>query len=281
MQTSKMPALRHGEQARRIRSTSDITSFIHVTIPCHLHKKPQSWKSPRSALALPRPALVFVTPNGICSSPKRAAQLVEEVIHGGVTVVQLRDCLSAAPSFSATAEEVARRVRAPGMLVLNGLERIKVANEIGGNVGIHIRENEIAAAKKDETFCTLCRQDVVVGCSVHSVEAAKLALECFPDKQLSYLQVGTMYKSSSHPGKTPEGVALLSAVQEVCDTFTSLVGIGGINKDNLSAVVCANGTIQAHGIAVISAIASTDDPRTETLRIRNRIQVAYRSCRIL
>jgi len=70
-----------------------------------------------------------------------------------------------------------------------------------------------------------------------------------------HLIIGPIYATPSHPDATPGGLALIRDVAPI--TRVPLIAIGGITPANARDVMQAG----AHGIAVISAILGSDDPR--------------------
>ena len=105
----------------------------------------------------------------------------------------------------------------------------------------------------------------LIGRSVHSVEGARRATGDGAD----FLVVGTMYATASHPGAEPAGPGLLRRVEEV--TGAPLVGIGGINPDNVAEVMAAG----ASGVAVIRSVLAADDPAAASRELMAAISSAW------
>ncbi|MDW8052060.1 MAG: thiamine phosphate synthase [Armatimonadota bacterium] len=91
---------------------------------------------------------------------------------------------------------------------------------------------------------------MLLGRSVHSVAAAQHAVA----EGCHYLLVGTIYPTSSHPNKVPEGLLLLRAVREAVSL--PLIAIGGITPERVRECLEAG----AQGVAVVSGIAEAADP---------------------
>jgi thiamine-phosphate pyrophosphorylase len=234
-------ALSHGNDWSRTRSLRNVSSCT---------------------LSFPRPGIIFVTPNGACSNPRHAADLAAAAISGGVSLVQLRDRNATPDSLRETAEYIADSLTFRSQLVVNGPRSIEIAEQLGGGVGVHFRECDIDEMLPAFAETVGRAEKCFLGCSVHSVEAALRILSFETGLRPSYLQVGTMFATKSHPGKSPEGAELLRAVRAVTSRDTALVGVGGITAENVSELVVenANGEVCADGIAVISAIASAAEP---------------------
>jgi thiamine-phosphate pyrophosphorylase len=110
--------------------------------------------------------------------------------------------------------------------------------------------------------------DRVLGVSVGSPAEASRAVELGAD----YLGV-TVWASPTKPDANAlglEGIAEIAAT-----TSLPIVGIGGIDAGNAAEVIAAG----ASGIAVISAVAATDDPAAATRELRAVVDEALRDRR--
>lgn len=202
----------------------------------------------KSSLALPRPALVFVTPNDFSKDLSRALSLANAALSGGAALIQIRDRTSSPDDLLRVTEALLHGGIPPHKLVINGLSAVDVAG-ISSSLGLHVRESDI-----DVVLPTAVEilPDSVIGCAVHSKEAASRAAAF----GVRYMQVGTMFATQSHPGKKPEGPGLLHEVREAAGEHVALIGIGGIDAGNVSEVMKAG----ADGVAVVSLLAAADDP---------------------
>ncbi|MER3559092.1 MAG: thiamine phosphate synthase, partial [Armatimonadota bacterium] len=90
----------------------------------------------------------------------------------------------------------------------------------------------------------------LLGYSVHSEESAPRAVAAGAD----YLLVGTMYPTSSHPNKSPEGIPLMRAIARAVSV--PLIAVGGITPERVSPCLQAG----AIGVAVISGILGSPNP---------------------
>lgn len=204
--------------------------------------------------ALPKPALLFVTPNGFCTEHPAAVAQIQEVIAAGASCIQIRDKSATEDEILMLVDELLSAGVNPSALSLNGVHPRKIY-PLSRKIGVHIREADIDEYSKAVEIQKA--SDVVIGCSVHSVAAARLAMEKLAP---TYLQVGTMFSTSSHPGKIPEGPGLMRSIREELGPSETLIGIGGINRINLRTVF----EYGASGIAVISSIAAADNARKAT-----------------
>jgi thiamine-phosphate pyrophosphorylase len=87
-----------------------------------------------------------------------------------------------------------------------------------------------------------------------------------------YLGVSPIYATPTKTDTAPPlGLEGLRKIREAVQI--PLVGIGGLNRDNAAEVI-RNG---ADGVAVVSAIVATDDPRTAAHSLRQIIIKAQKT----
>lgn len=205
---------------------------------------------PRSS-ELPSPSLIFVTPNGFCKNRKIAIDLALGAVQGDVSLLQIRDRCAAAKEILGTTQALLAAGIPPRKISVNGLDP-KDVGSVCTELGVHVREADI------HRYVTVARNALspgaLVSCSAHSVESVRYALKL---GEPSFIQVGTMFQTQSHPNKIPEGPQLLRDIRSAVGSSQPLIGIGGINRQNIK-VVFEHG---ADGVAVISAISSSKHPR--------------------
>lgn len=93
-----------------------------------------------------------------------------------------------------------------------------------------------------------------VGRSVHSMEEASVAAEEAAD----FLVVGSVYATSTHPGRPAVGAAL---VREVARLGLPVIAIGGVTPERAAELRAAG----AYGVAAIRALWHAADPAAATL----------------
>jgi thiamine-phosphate diphosphorylase len=123
-----------------------------------------------------------------------------------------------------------------------------------GADGVHLPE--------DAPGLTERAQDLVVGRSVHSVEAATLAEQEGAD----YIVFGPVYETPSHAGVPAAGLEALADVVKAVSI--PVVAIGGVRKDRVRAIMDAG----AGGIALISAILGSPSPHEAASALRRELQ---------
>lgn len=224
---------------------------------CFGSKPPQNTVQ---AGSLPKPALIFVTPNGFSQNYSQALRQTKDALAGGTSLVQVRDRHATTNELLNVTESLLSAGIPPSKLSINGLHPSEVLS-LSGELGVHIREADIAEISTPAR--TLLPPSAIIGCSVHSVDSARRAMALLAP---TYIQVGTMFSTGSHPGKVPEGPALLRAIRQEVGPQQTLVGIGGIDKNNLAAIFENGGS----GIAVISSISTSQnasEAASELLRV--------------
>ena len=179
----------------------------------------------------------------------RGRSLTDVVMHavqGGVTCVQLREKAANTRDFVALARALNALLKPYGVpLVIN--DRIDVALACGVQ-GVHLGQSDMPVALARQ----LLPPDVFIGLSVESLDDVHRAA----GQPVDYLGVSSVFAT---PTKTdtaqPWGLAGLRQVRGMTDL--PLVAIGGIDLHNARDVLDAG----AHGLAVVSALCSADDPR--------------------
>ncbi len=190
--------------------------------------------------------LYLVTDRLMCAA-LGIERVVAEAVAGGVTMVQLRD--DATP----TAEliDVARGLRAilatTGVpLVVNNRVDVAVAAAAGG---LHVGQGDLPAAAARAAI----GPDAILGLSITDPDQ----LAAVDTASVDYLGVGPIFATATKLDAAPVmGLAGLAAVR--ARTHLPIVAIGGIGAPNTAATIRAG----ADGIAVVSAICTSADPRT-------------------
>lgn len=130
---------------------------------------------------LKRPLLELITPDG-CASSSELPELISRVecaISGGVSLVQLRDYESSPQSKDQVAKRLRSATRGKAFLVVNN--DISIARSCGAD-GVHLPERMIGMLEGLRGTHPWLK---IIGCSVHSIEAAVRASKLGAD----YIQV--------------------------------------------------------------------------------------------
>lgn len=217
------------------------------------------------------PVVSAITPNGVCSlqSVDRIGLMkcAMDAAKHGAAIVQIRDQGARAEDIAALGAEIkcsCSAVGAEARVLLNlgastfldgeGALREDAAAtaarylRTSGCDGLHVPEAAVAAGALGALRAGAAGlgDEMLIGCAAHSVGAATRAVE----EGAGYVQVGTMFATASHPGKVPEGVALMREVRDALGDDAVLIGVGGIGPSNAGEVTGAGAT----GVAVISSV---------------------------
>lgn len=178
--------------------------------------------------------------------------VVEALLRGGVTMVQLRDKHADRQQLCAAARAllpVCRRYGAP--LIINDYP--DVAREVDAD-GVHVGQDDMAYAQARR----LLGADKIIGVSAHNPDEALAAQAAGAD----YLGCGAVFGSATKDGVqtlTPAGLRAICAAVSL-----PVVGIGGIDEHNVEQL---NGC-GASGIAVVSALFAPADKQAAAQRLR-------------
>lgn len=196
---------------------------------------------------------MLVTDGALLQHPQAADRLVAAV-HGGVGIIQLRDRAAGADELLERAITI-RDLAPETPLMVN--DRVDVALAAGA-AGVQLGEGALPVPFARR----LLGPGRLIGRSVHSVAEGELA----ESEGADYLIVGTIYPTSTHPAKAPEGPELLSAVAAAVSI--PFYAIGGVTASH--AAECRRRG--AHGVAVIRAIGEATDPEMAARAIREAME---------
>lgn len=197
--------------------------------------------------------LAVLVTDGI--SPFPLEKLVSEIVAGGADCIQMRE-------KNMPDSELLRRARAcrdlsgGALLIINDRPEIAL---LAGADGVHVGPGDapVAAARR------LVGPDAIVGTSAYSAQEILAGQNAGAD----YLGIGAVF-SSRTKGAPVAGLPLVRAAARYATV--PFLAIGGINHDNVFAVVDAG----ARAVAVCSAILTSHDPRSATRRLKDALLAA-------
>ncbi len=169
--------------------------------------------------------------------------VVDLAVRGGVNFVHLRAPHLGGGALFALGEALQSAIGHSATLVIN--DRIDVA------VALQTSHVQLGRMSLPISVARQSFPDLHIGASVHSVEESVAAERDGAD----WLLLGTIFETGSHPGQAGEGAELIRLVRRAC--HIPIIAIGGLNAERVSLVRYAG----ASGVAVISAILSSVDPR--------------------
>jgi thiamine-phosphate pyrophosphorylase len=186
-------------------------------------------------------------------------EIVAAALAGGATAIQLRDKTSSALDQVALGRELRRLTREAGALFLVN-DRVDLAHAVEAD-GVHLGQDDlpVAAAR------AILGPNAIVGGSPGNLDELAQSLAAGVD----YLGVGPMYPTGSKADAgTAIGPAGLASMRALTDL--PIVGIGGIDANNLGPVIAAG----ADGVAIISAIVGAEDVTAATRRVWGSLTLA-------
>lgn len=191
----------------------------------------------------------------LIASRKKSFLLLEETVSAavkaGVDLVQVREPGATSDELRELAASIKAVVEGRVPVLING--PVEIALELGLD-GLHLPE----AGPKVSDIRKASSDRLLIGRSVHSVGAAVQA----EADRVDYIQVGSMYPTSTHPGIKPAGIPLL---REICEKVSlPVLAVGGITAEVVPELMNAG----ADGVAVISGILGSQDPAEATRKFR-------------
>jgi thiamine-phosphate pyrophosphorylase len=200
----------------------------------------------------------FIMGSTNCKS--NPAHVLEEAIHGGITLFQFRE---------------------KGEGALTGNEKIKFAKQLQSICKLHnipfiINDDvELAIAldadgvhigQEDES-ARLVREKIgnkILGVSTHNLKEVENAIEEGAD----YIGIGPVFPTSTKKDAGEvQGTTLIKEVR-ARGIEIPIVGIGGITPQNAGTVIKSG----ADGVSVITAISMAESPLESTSRIKHAVK---------
>jgi thiamine-phosphate pyrophosphorylase len=180
-------------------------------------------------------------------------------VAGGATVVQLRDKHASTASLIETGHELKRALAGTmARLIVNDNAEAAAALDADG---LHIGQDDMDA----RTARRLIGPDMILGLSVET-EALAAAID---PGVVDYAGIGPIFATPTKPDhKQPIGFAGLARMVDLCPVPS--VAIGGLKAEHAAGALLAG----ADGLAVVSAICGTPDPRAAAAEIAKAIRKA-------
>ncbi len=162
--------------------------------------------------------------------------------------LRLRD-VTASRLFDLTSELSGLASASGGWCVVN--ERLDVALAAGAQ-GVQLGRTALPVGVAREVLAGVRRETrggPALGASVHAVAEARQA----EADGASYVVLGTIFASRTHPGVRPHGTAIVERCRGI---GVPIIGIGGIDAGGAEALKRAG----ASGLAVVRAVWGAEDP---------------------
>lgn len=199
-------------------------------------------------------SLYLVTDTEMCPREK-LFDYVEAAVHGGVTMVQLREKNISTREFYNEAKalkELLRQYKVP--LIIN--DRLDIALAVDAD-GLHIGQSDLPA----DITRRVWGEGKILGLSAGTLSEAKAAVRDMAD----YIGVGAVFHTSTKADAQDIAPETLLEIRE--NTNVPIIAIGGINEDNVLKLKGSG----VDGIAVVSAIMASGDPYGAAHRLKERV----------
>jgi len=142
-------------------------------------------------------------------------------------------------------------------------DRVDVAHAIGA-AGVHLGQEDFPVADAR----SLLGPDAIIGATASKISQVVDAY----DQGATYVGLGPVFKTSSK--RNPSSIVGLELLSEACDAVPiPVIAIGGITHDRVRPALEAG----AHGVAVLSAVATSKNPERAAARFRAAIDGALRT----
>jgi len=188
--------------------------------------------------------------------------LAEKCIAGGADCIQLRAKGIGDDAYFAVAAEFVKICKSAGVLsIIN--DRVDIAAAAGAD-GVHLGQNDIPLEQARKLQLT----PLILGKSTHSTAQLAAAITELP----AYVSLGPVFATPTKPDIKPVTLDYVKqALPILSGTGIHHVAIGGINTDNIDAVLRAG----AQAVAVCSAIADSPDPTTTCRILKEKITAFF------
>jgi thiamine-phosphate pyrophosphorylase len=172
---------------------------------------------------------------------KPIQDVARRLVKGGAGIIQYRDKVSESGLFYRNAQKI-RNVTSNVNIPFIVNDRVDIALAVRAD-GIHLGKKDFPI----EVARILVGNDMIIGATVRSVQEFKASAHA------DYFGVGTIYPTDTKMDTKVKGISILKEIRSL--TVLPVIGIGGINLNNVDEVIQAG----ADGVAVISAILGSID----------------------
>lgn len=200
---------------------------------------------------------LYVITDRKIQAPRSHIEVVQEVVAGGASVVQLREKEENTRTFLEEALSLRAITKEQGILFIVN-DRIDIALAACAD-GVHLGEEDMPIE-----YARRIAPHLLIGASCDTEERAK-ELE---SQGADYLGVGTVFTTATKKDAgEPIGLERLRAIKKAVKI--PVVAIGGITLENLKEVLATG----VDGIAVVSAIVGSPSPYDATRMFRRKIDL--------
>ena len=204
--------------------------------------------------------LYFVT-DRTGKSEREFLHIVGEACIGGATLVQLREKDISGLEYLTLAESVKRITDIYDIPLLID-DRVDIAMAVDA-AGVHLGQSDIPV----HFARMMLGDDKIIGATVKTVGQAKRAKKEGAD----YLGVGAIFPTTTKVITVITEVSTLNDIAAA--TNMPVVAIGGLNASNIHVLYDS----MANGIAVVSAIMKSDNPRVTVSALKRQVMENFKT----
>lgn len=184
-------------------------------------------------------------------------ELARLAISGGADTIQFRHKAGPTREMIEVAQQMKRLCTDNGVTFIVN-DRVDVALAVEAE-GLHLGQDDFPISLARELF----GKDRIIGGSAATMKEAQ---KCISDGA-DYVGFGPAYPTRSKADAGP--VSGIDILKEVVDAIPiPIIAIGGIDETNAAEVMRSG----AHGIAVISSVCCSDDPREAARALSDALQ---------
>ncbi|MHB8164689.1 MAG: thiamine phosphate synthase [Methanoregula sp.] len=187
---------------------------------------------------------LYVITDEIVGKGRTHTEIARLAIAGGADAIQFRDKSCAGSELVRIGRDIREiTCRSSTLFIVNDCLDVALACEADG---VHLGQGDL----RIDVARQLAPPGFIIGVSVSNVTEACRAVEEGAD----YVALSPTFSTGSKPDAGPgHGLAMLRAIRQ--NVAVPVIAIGGINRDNIPAVIAAG----ADGVAIISAVAGAPD----------------------
>jgi thiamine-phosphate pyrophosphorylase len=197
---------------------------------------------------------ILITNRKVCGT--KLTDIIKQAIEGGVGTVQLREKDLSTGDLYHLAKEIREITKKKDVNLINN-DRVDIAIAVDAD-GVHLGWKSLEPG----IVRRMIGRDKLIGFSAHSINEAENAENSGAD----YVTISPIFDTVNKDYFIkPLGVCEIGKIKEQINI--PVIALGGINENNVNDVI-ENG---ADGIAVISAILQSENPRQSASRLYHEI----------
>lgn len=183
-------------------------------------------------------------------------QCVEEMIKGGIKIVQYRDKTKSSGEKVEEARAIRELCRKNGVLFIVN-DNVDIAMLVDAD-GVHVGQDDMSPADVRK----LLGDDKIVGLSTHSEEQG---LKAYNDMNVDYIGVGPIFPTTTKD-TAPVGLEYLEFA--VANLHLPFIAIGGIKEHNIDEIISRG----AERVCLVSDVVGAEDICKKVVDLSNKFK---------